>query len=157
MFEKLFKRFKREENKVDEQIVTIPGDTISEEEKELEEEQRHAEEIKKKVDAIDSEVVASVRKRIKSEFDEIEADSSDLEEYFSELEDTYDELQIELFRKKKDEVMDSLERRVMLQELEARIKAAGSTMDAFYEWQEKEDELDEEEELEESSEKQHLK
>lgn len=157
MFEKLFKIFKKDEKKEDEQIVTIPGYAISEEEKELEEERRYAEKLKEKVDALDPEVVAKVRKRIKSEFDEIEVDPSDLEEYFSELEDTYDELQIDLIRKKKDEVMDALERRLMFQELEARIKAAGSNIDAYYEWQEKEDELDEEDDLEATQANQHLK
>lgn len=158
MFEKLFKIFNKDEKKEDEQIVTMPGDIISEEEKELEEERRQALELKEKIDAIDPEVVAKVREKIKSEFDEIEADPSDLDDYFSELYDIREDLEFELMMKqKKDKVMDALKLRLIFQELEERIKAAGSNIDAYYEWEEKEDELDEEEDLEENKENQHLK
>ena len=154
MFEKIFAKFKKPEEPKEEIVKPVRRE-LTDEEREIEEERKERAIIDKKIEELDSDTVAKMEKRIRSYFDtEVEEDPEDLEEYFSDLDDVREDLYIESLKHNKDKVLSALEHRITMKILEEKLTTVGSSLEAFNEWLEKEDELDDEyeDELDEPSE-----
>lgn len=144
MFEKLLKRFKKEDKPSKSISEEIPQPR-TQEDIEIEEERRNAEIIKKKINELDSQIVQEVEKRIRKEYEsEFKADPSNIEECFEELEDIKDGLNLDLIHDRKDPILNALERSIINKVFEEKLIALGSSLDEYYEWLEKEELEDEE-------------
>lgn len=122
MFEKLFKRFKKQE-------PSTPIESTT---------QENAEAIKEQNNAIDSTITLSIEQEVRELFNDFDADPSDLEECFYELDDIKMALEKGFHDEYQDEEIRNLANSIISKVFEEKLIAIGSSLDAFHEWEVKE-------------------
>lgn len=114
------------------------------EENELEEERKKAEKANQEIKELDEQVALDIEKRIRQEFnEEFDCKTSNINECYEQLEEIKDELWASVYIETNDEILQLLERKIILKVFEENLISIGSSLDAYYEWEQKYCESDE--------------
>lgn len=150
MFEKLFGKNKKKNDfytkrDLEQPLATSPiieehkleqssANSLNFEEVEIKKEREKAEKINQEIQKLDKQIVLDVEKRIREEYsEEFDADPSDIEECYEQLEDIRDQLLFEV--ENRDEVLRVLEGKIILSVFEEKLISIGSSLEAYYEWE----------------------